>query len=84
MWWRGGGGARWGAELYHNRGPCWASRPGASPEGTARLEEPSAGPQLNKRWGDVSAWKAACAGKPHVEDKQMLDETGGTEGKKNS
>lgn len=70
-----------GAELRHNRGPCWALRPGALPEGTARLEEPLAGQQLNKRWeGSVSLeghsrWEA-----PHLsaEDKQMLNKTGKT------
>lgn len=36
-------GVRCGAEACNNRGPCWALRPGASPEGTARLEEPLAG-----------------------------------------
>lgn len=55
-----------GAELHHHRGPGRALRPGASPEGTARLEEPSAGQQLNKRWegcarleGHVSAPKTS-------------------------
>lgn len=49
-----------------------------SPEGTARLEEPLAGQQLNKRWeGSVSLegqehWEAPCL---NAEDKQMLAET---------
>lgn len=49
-----------------------------SPEGTARLEEPLAGQQLNKRWeGSVSLegqerWEAP---RLSAEDKQMLAET---------
>lgn len=49
------------------------------PEGTARLEEPLAGQQLNKRWkGSVSLeglehWEAQ---RLNAEDKQMLGETG--------
>lgn len=49
-----------------------------SPEGTARLEEPLAGQQLNKRWeGSVSLegqerWEAP---RLNAEDKQMLAET---------
>lgn len=72
-------------EACHNRGPCWALKPGALPEGTARLEEPLAGQQLNKRWeGSVSLEGHSCWEAPHLnaEDKQMLDETGRTEGKK--
>lgn len=53
-----------------------------SPEGTARLEEPSAGLQLNKRCErSVSLegqqrWEAPPAPpRLHAEDKQMLDET---------
>lgn len=78
----GWGWACWGAELHHHRGPCWALRPGASPEGTARLEEPLVGQQLNKRWeGGVGLeghlrWEAP---RLNAEDKQMLDETGRTE-----
>lgn len=35
--------------------PCWGVEAWGSPEGTARLEEPLAGQQLNKRWeGSVS------------------------------
>lgn len=50
-----------------------------SPEGTARLEEPLAGQQLNKRWEcSVSLegqehWEAL---RLNAEDKQMLAETG--------
>ena len=49
-----------------------------SPEGTARLEEPLAGQQLNKRWeGSVSLegqehWETP---RLNAEDKQMLAET---------
>ncbi|CAB1417542.1 unnamed protein product [Pleuronectes platessa] len=56
-----------------------------SPEGTARLEEPFAGQQLNKRWtGSVSLegqepWEAR---RLSAEDKQMLVETEKKEGKK--
>ena len=76
------GWACWAAELHHSKGPSWAPWPGASPEGTARLEEPLAGQQLNKRWeGSVSLeghlrWEAP---RLNAEDKQMLDETGKTE-----
>lgn len=78
VWW----GGCCGAEACHNRGPCWALKPGALPEGTARLEEPLAGQQLNKRWeGSVSLEGHSCWAAPHLnaEDKQMLDETGRAE-----
>lgn len=69
----------WGGAQSSTREALLSVEAWGSPEGTARLEEPSAAQQLNKRWeGSVSLegqerWEAP---RLHAEDKQMLAETG--------
>lgn len=67
-----------GAEQSSTREALSGVAARGSPEGTARLEKPSAGLQLNKRWkGSVSLegqerWEAQ---RLDTEDKQMLPQT---------
>lgn len=69
-----GGGAR-GAEQSSTPEALLGVQARGWPEGTGRLEEPSAGRQLNKRWeGSVSVegQERREAPAPRSEDKQML------------